>query len=371
MCRALVVGVIVAAASGCTSAISTAYLRDTLWDFSEHASEGEPAAATVAEADEGAGTDDVAETFAIDAERRKAAVDEAVARLARLGTLDPAARETLVETLQRTQQEDWPVVVEAFVSSLESTRVSADGFSADRVSAESVAAPEADLAAYGDRAAEAEPAATHVVAKADLDAPEANGAATGAESPAASTPQSPAADAAATPVKVVLVAASREPSSVVQPPVAERPVAPAPPVASAPPVTATFAVRNPCFATRVQAWGVLDRFPEPRFRRGQELIVYFELDNLSSGQSPAGHTTCIDTTLSLVAADGGEVRRWTFEPIAETCAAKRRDYFARYVIRIPDEAPPGGCRIDIAVVDTLAGVSSQSSLPLEVVADSR
>ena len=133
----------------------------------------------------------------------------------------------------------------------------------------------------------------------------------------------------------------------------------------------SLAVRNACFATRVQAWGVVERFPEARFRPGQELIVYFELDNLSSGQSAAGHTTCIDAALALVAADGTTVRDWSFEPIAETCASQRRDYFARYVIRLPEAAAAGAFRLDIEVVDTLAGTTSRTSLPLEIGAESR
>jgi hypothetical protein len=101
------------------------------------------------------------------------------------------------------------------------------------------------------------------------------------------------------------------------------------------------------------------------------VIVYFELDNLSAGRSAAGHTTCIDASLALVAGDGTTVRDWSFEPIAETCPSQRRDYFARYVIRVPESAATGAFRIDIDVVDTLAGTTAKASLPLEIAADSR
>ena len=74
---------------------------------------------------------------------------------------------------------------------------------------------------------------------------------------------------------------------------------------------------------------------------------------------------------ALVAADGTTVRDWSFEPIAETCASQRRDYFARYVIRLPEAAAAGAFRLDIEVVDTLAGTTSRTSLPLEIGAESR
>jgi len=340
---AAILAVVLVTSSGCTSAISTAYLRDAVWDFADHAAEEQPKSAAAGDessTDETFESAEVSDTAAADAERREAAIEEAVARLAKIGVLDDAARSTLIETLQRTQQEDWPVVVEAFASSLAEAappRMSTHD-TPDEV--DDAAAPVAVVAA------------SHTVAKADLDE--------------ASVPQpAPVPPAAET------VVPSSAPPAVVSTvaPAAPEPDAQLPPVAAAP--APPLAVRNACFATRVQAWGVLDRFPEAHFRPGQELIVYFELDNLSSGRSAAGHTTCIDTSLALVAPDGTTVRDWSFEPIAETCASQRRDYFARYVIRLPEAATAGAFRLDIDVVDTLAGTTSRASLPLEIGAESR
>ena len=330
---------LVACASGCTSAISTAYLRDTLWDISEHAAEEQPAADEETAAINAAEvTDDVTDTLvsagetAADEERRAAAIDEAVARLARLGVLDEATRETLMETLQGTQQEDWPVVVEAFADSLESAATASAA--AQRVV---------------ERAQPPMGAASHVVAKADLD--EATSA-----PPAAPEP---------------LVVEQIQPDGEPAPPPTEAALAPEPLESANPPAVAKFEVRNACFASRVQAWGVVERFPDQRFRPGQELIVYFELGNLSAGESSAGHTTCIDASLKLLDNAGRVVHDWSFEPIAETCVAKRHDYFARYVIRIPETAAAGDCRLDVDVVDTLAGTAARASLPLEIAVAAR
>lgn len=340
---ALLVVVVFGASSGCTSAISTAYLRDTFWDLSDHAAEEEPKAA--ADVASGEPVAEGSDTAAADAERREAAINEAVARLTKIGALDDAARGTLIETLQRTQQEDWPVVVEAFASSLAATAPAPSANEKDESDA-----PPAPVAVI---------AAAHTVAKADLDG-------------AAVVPP-PAPESLEPPAETEPAAMSPSPSSpdvagsIV--PSAPEPAVPAEPsVASPAPV---LAVRNACFATRVQAWGVVDRFPEARFRPGQELIVYFELDHLSSGRSAAGHTTCIDAALTLVGSDGTTVRDWSFEPIAETCASQRRDYFARYVIRLPEAAAAGSCRLDVVVSDTLAGTKARTSLPLEIVAESR
>ncbi|MFM9197372.1 MAG: hypothetical protein ACKOWG_16865, partial [Planctomycetia bacterium] len=125
-----------------------------------------------------------------------------------------------------------------------------------------------------------------------------------------------------------------------------------------------FAIRNACFASRVRAWGVVDRFETAEFSPGQEVIVYFELDQLSARQSTDGHTTRIDTALQLVDADGRRIHEWTFEPLEETCDSRRRDYFARYLVTLPDALPAGSSRLQIVVSDTLAGRTAHATLPL-------
>jgi hypothetical protein len=336
---AAMLAAVVVTTSGCTSAISTAYLRDTFWDLPDHAAAEEPQADATADA-EGLPAVEISDTVAADEERREAAIDEAVARLAKIGALDPAARATLIETLQRTQQEDWPVVVEAFASSL----------AAASLPPRAIEQHEAD---EHDDAPAPVVTASHTVAKADLDE--------------ASTAPAPAPEPETPPAEPTVPPSA--PQAIAPTPSAPEPDDQAQQIMAAP--APSLAVRNACFATRVQAWGMVDRFQAARFRPGQEVIVYFELDNLSSGRSAAGHTTCIDASLTLVAADGTTVRDWSFEPIAETCPSQRRDYFARYVIRVPESAATGAFRLDIDVVDTLAGTTAKASLPLEIAADSR
>jgi hypothetical protein len=318
----------VACGQGCTSVLSTASLRDLVWDGGDpHAAEAATAASDTTTSDDAPAADsppgdemDPADLQALDAERREAAIDEAVARLAKLGGIGAAARATLVETLDRTSPEDWPAVIDAFAESL--------------------------------------PPEAHMAAKADLDATAAP-AAEPAPEPAPAAQATPTADEA--PIVTVAVPVSSEPA----PDTPAEPEPEPPPVAPAPTEVA-LTVENACFATRVQGWGVVDRFAADRFRPGQEVIVYFELAGLSASESPAGHTTCIDSTLRLVSADGTVLHTWAFEPIAETCRARRRDYFARYVVRLPETAAAGACRIELGVTDTLAGKVASATLPLEL-----
>jgi len=296
------------AATGCTSALTSAYLKGLPWDGAEGASASlPPEPEDLAESDPSAGADgeaagDDRSAADDDEKRRAAAIDEAVARLTRLGTLDEAAAAALVATLRGTQQQDWPVVIAEFSAAL-------------AAASEPVAGPAASMPVAGPRS---------VGSKA-------------------------LADDAETTAKVAADTA----------PAAE------PPAAASPP---GLRITNACFASRVQAWGVVERFPESRFLPGREVIVYFELDGLSAEPSAAGHTTCIDTVLRLVDGEGAALHEWNFEPIEETCAGRRRDYFARYVVRIPGDLKTGDCRLELRVTDALADASAAATLPLEIVA---
>lgn len=344
-------GFVACAGTGCTTVLSTASLRDLVLGIDDRVDES-----TVPSASDSDTSTDTAASDAADAERRAAAIEEAINRLAKISDLDEAARTTLVATLQRTDQEDWPAVVDAFAESLASSSsahvVAKANLDTGSVTTDDAVAPKAIEAAQVEPSAEPERTVEPKVASQASQKP-------APLPPAPAAPPEPHTQPVAT-VAPPVAAAVAETVSAPEPEVAPDPVsAPAP----SPPLT----IRNASFATRVQAWGVLDRFAADRFRPGQEVIVYFELENLTAGESAAGHTTCIDSRIRLVTAEGDDVHEWTFEPLAETCRARRHDYFARYVVRIPADAKPGRHRIELGVTDTLSGQVAAETVEFDVI----
>ncbi len=327
--------IVVALQSGCTSALTTAYLRDGLWTAADHAASAPDDAETAADAVTDAPGEPAADTPApaeADRERREAALEEAMARLSHLGDLDPAVEAALVATLQRTQPEDWPVVVDEFAGSLATSGVAAT--TPEAVATESVA----------DASQSATSRDTEPAPAADAIEPEASAAVD--EVPPTAQAESPAPAPTADPA----------------------PVPPADPVVPEVVAEPPLAVRTACFASAVRAWGDIDRFAADRFHPGQEVIVYVELDNLSAGSTPAGHTTCIDAVLRLVDAAGVTLHTWSFDPLAETSPSRRHDYFARYVVQVPESIPGGQCRVEVEVIDTRSGSTARTTLPLEIAA---
>ncbi|MEI8366867.1 MAG: hypothetical protein WCJ31_00415 [Planctomycetia bacterium] len=416
-------GIGILSQAGCMSAITATTFREALRETAaslssphdlDHASTARvdrPVADAEAEDAENSPGDDA---------QLEQVIDNAVARLSAAGGIDTPTQELLIKTLEQTRPEDWAVVVNEFAKTLEASRGSiaaddaADGGMPARPRTGGVL--ELDIPARARSSADAPPPVAELaavpvepVAAVDLSgipllrvAPIVVAPAPADAAPLPEpTPLHPAASLPPQPINVVdlplrpiapepapapvVVAALIEPAptpaapaELVTPQVeTAAPMPPTPEAFELPPATATGGViapagpvvSNACFATRVRGWGSVDRFPTAVFRPGQELIVYFELDRLQIRSVADGHTTGIDASFRLIDAGGERVGQWAFEPIVETCSAPRRDYFARYFIRIPEDAKPGRHRLEWSVTDTVAGASRQAHLDLDVVAE--
>ncbi len=417
--------------AGCMSALTSTALKEAMKNTAATLAmphDGDHAAE--ARIDDVAGESQADNESAVDTPSLESVIDNAVARLSAAGGIDAATQGLLIQTLERTRPEDWPVVVNEFASSLEATRGEAGHSQA--VSQADVSTP--DTLILGGGLVNDIPGPARMLPMADVASSEIPPAQKFQSSPpprlldvagldgVAQAPlggvASPALDRqldrqlerqldrqgvtlpVALPLPVAPPAVAEEqspllifpPQAVVQQAVYQKPVAQ--PVSSAavieplasqkvlaePPLPEAFdaglspaapavvgpTVNNACFATRVRGWGVVDRFPEPVFSPGQEVIVYFELDRLATKQSDEGHSTGIDTSFRLLGAGGERIGQWTFDPIVETCRAPRRDYFARYFVRIPEDARPGKHRLEWDVTDRVAGATRQAHLDLEI-----
>lgn len=316
---------------GCTTLLSAGGLQEALQDTSDM-----PAVATYdSESDGKVVTDDDGESTTtaetpVDPAAAEAAFDSALEQLAAAGRLTSATERALSEAVENAPPQDWPDIIDAFVATIEATPAP-QRMAMRPIDAPPATPPQPDVSSQ-------QPANDDTVVS-----PEAF--------PAQQQADHPEPVAAAT----SKAAADADPVATIE--------ATTPAVSQPAP---HLSVVNPCFASRVRGWGAVDRFDSSRFHPGQELIIYFELEDLTGDESTEGHTTRIDTTLQLCADDGRRLHEWRFEPLQETCRTPRRDYFARYVVRIPEGMPAGACRLDLAVTDAVAHTTAHASLPLEI-----
>jgi hypothetical protein len=321
--------------SGCTALLTTTALRDAVPGASDPADDemlDEPESIAGDGPATGMPDDDEPLVLAKPAVSMERTIEQAIERLAAAGRMDEPTQSALIGMLEQTPAEDWPAIIDAFVEALEAGHVAAKPVTAATSAPPPEPAPPPAPLAPATLAAPA----IHLAPAIPLAPP-----------PETRTPAAAPATAAMLLFPVVEPVAALEP-------VAEP--------------TPSLHIDNACFASRVRGWGQVDRFETSLFRAGQDVIVYFELENLQSLETDAGHRTEVDTSLRLVTEDGHPLHAWSFDPVEETCPARRRDYFIRYVLRLPADLEPGTCRLDVTVTDAVGNRTATVSLPLEIVA---
>jgi len=89
---------------------------------------------------------------------------------------------------------------------------------------------------------------------------------------------------------------------------------------------------------------------------------------LQATETVHGVSTSIDTRLQLDDATGKRLHSWSFPSLTETCAARRRDYFARFFLDLPADLPAGDHQLVLSVTDLQTATTAETSIPLSVAA---
>ncbi len=381
--------------AGCSSAIS---MRDSLrasveqaaamtqlaslTDLSTEAHGSEPGPVEVAsyapEPPAGPTYAELAGTLADDPAAVAVAIEEAINDLGDTRALDTASKAALIQTLEMTPQSDWPVVIEEFTLTLAALRTPTEPDSPSSAfetpspltTEADVSSPAALPQAVTDEssppasesvedetsASTMEQFTTEATAPASTEVEQLPPTTGGTDQPAKDAPT--AVIAAPTPQPPAEIDSAVNDSVNAVTPAASDFSTPA----SAPP----FCIGNPCFAQNVHGWGMVDRFSPDNLKPGAEVIVYFEITGLEATPAATGVVTSVGTTLHLEDRHGNRLHTWSFPPLTETCAAARRDYFARYVVELPHQLPAGDNRLVVSVTDLQAQRTTETVLALPV-----
>ena len=355
--RIALVAVAVAIQTGCSSPFTTMALREFLREStmtlsldseaeeSAKPDDGEPAdrladVDTASEADEASaeeGSDEVP------VERR---IERSLERLAQTRGFDPLASDVLAETLEKAATEDWPAIIDSFAASLEASPPQA---------AADASQPPVGTTSRQTVGGLTVPIATSVPVVEPVPQPQADDTVSSRQDeqqppaiPEESPEESPEAVAAESPEKLVCMLQERLAE-------ARR--------------KAPLTVRRGCFASRVRGWGNLDVFDEPKFVPGQDVLVYFELDNLDGIANDQGFTTRVETRLRLVDATGAVAEAWSFPVVEDRADSPRTDYFVRYLVRIPAGVAPGHHRPQAVITDAVSAKTVATDLAVEIASD--
>lgn len=125
-------------------------------------------------------------------------------------------------------------------------------------------------------------------------------------------------------------------------------------------------VRNIAFCWKVDGFGTYDPLPEAKFRPGQELLAYIEIDRFASEWTQQGYRTITETSCRIIDAQGETVASRRFPTAVDLCRSRRRDFFQTLRFRMPNDLMPGDYRIELFVTDRIRRETARGVVPFRL-----
>ena len=313
-------------------------------------------------------------------------LQDVMAELRQLGTVDAAAQDRLMEDLRQSDPSLWPLVIEQFRATLAYRRRAVERNGATAEYAQRLPPTEGPVT----QASYAAPAAV------DWRQPLA-GAIAGLE---AQTPKCPttSADLAQQARLRLLYAAAGRRDEALQPipgampaeqeffskeleglttwldvdrtPDAEQRAVEAKPILAEAlgklSETAPLAIRNPTFCSEVLSFGCLKRFEKYEFCQDQQLLLYAEVENFASEPTQTGYHTSLRSKCQILDSHGAQVVKHDFAATEDNCQALRRDFFLAYRLRLPKKMTPGAYTLRLSIEDLKSHKTGQASIEFKV-----
>ncbi|MEM9825754.1 MAG: hypothetical protein AAF958_04155 [Planctomycetota bacterium] len=125
-------------------------------------------------------------------------------------------------------------------------------------------------------------------------------------------------------------------------------------------------VNSLAFCTEILSFGQITPFRGNRFKAGQQVILYCEVDNFHSKKSADGYQTNLQGTYEVFDENNKKVAEQLMPADQQTSAAPLRDYFIAYKMNLPTTLTPGTYRLQLTMEDVEAKKYGQASIPLQI-----
>jgi len=125
-------------------------------------------------------------------------------------------------------------------------------------------------------------------------------------------------------------------------------------------------VRNLAFATEIELFGRYKPFEKYEFLPGQEVLLYAELENFETRETPRGFHTATRSSYQIFDSSGRRVAEHEFSPSEEYSPTARRDYFIGHQFTLPRQIFPGKHVLQLTVADLNSQKIGQSLIEFTV-----
>ena len=129
---------------------------------------------------------------------------------------------------------------------------------------------------------------------------------------------------------------------------------------------APLVVLNLAFITEVQSYGIYKPFGKSEFTPGQELLLYAEVENFRSEDTPKGFHTVLQGSYQVFDSRGQRVAGQELNTVEEYCRNPRRDFFLAYRLSLPKRIYAGKHTLQLSLVDQKSQKIGQATIEFSV-----
>lgn len=126
-------------------------------------------------------------------------------------------------------------------------------------------------------------------------------------------------------------------------------------------------IHNLAFCTKIDSYGCNKLFDKYEFTPGQEVLMYAEVENLTSEATPQGYHTSLQSGYQIFDARNQRVADDQFNTTEEYCRNPRRDYYVDYRFRLPEQMYPGRHTLQLTVRDQKSNKIGQSTIEFTII----
>ena len=129
---------------------------------------------------------------------------------------------------------------------------------------------------------------------------------------------------------------------------------------------APLVLRNLAFITQVHSYGDYKPFARYEFTPEQEVLLYVEIENFASEETPKGFHTVLEASYRIFDNRNQQVAEKQLGTTEEFCRNPRRDFFVVYHLRLPKRIYNGRHTLQLTVVDQKSKKVGQASIEFTI-----
>jgi NADH:ubiquinone oxidoreductase subunit E len=125
-------------------------------------------------------------------------------------------------------------------------------------------------------------------------------------------------------------------------------------------------IRSMAFCSDVERYGVITKFPRYQFKPDEEVLLYCEVENVSTTQVREGFESQLQGSYEILDALGNRLVEQTLPMEPDVCQNVRRDYYMVYRIFMPQQIAAGNYKLRLTIEDVKARKYGQATLDLQI-----